>query len=249
MSSKVVLGFVGAALVAAPAAAQVTDIDALDAGPSDLSTILTSSAFVDLDLSTTGIAGLSGTNNNVFEVNFDAFGAGIVKGTLRATVYGNSATPGGALTEIGILYEFIGDGVTPLQSFQMGLNGSRDLDPKIADASATDHFSVSSLISAAQADPEIEFANNGLVPDNNSFFFDFTSDFLSANDTYAWFVKTDGASKVNIVNTLVTDGTTVVVPTLAFVDDPNTPELGTPTPGAAALFTIGGLAAARRRRN
>jgi len=207
---------------------------------------------VPLDLSSI-VGAIGGPNNNVWSQNFVSSVPGSYTGTLTASVYGNVGTPGASLTDVAIIYEFIGNGPSGIDQFQFGIDGGASID--FDDVLRGTHGTVLDLTTAGQLSPAVVLANGGAS--NNTLTFDFalagdplgSFDGMSAvSQTLGWYVTNDAAVQINFVDVVITDFGNATVQTLAFTDIPGQPDIGVPAPGAIALFGMGLAAASRRRR-
>jgi len=202
---------------------------------------------VPLDLSSV-VGSIGGANNNVWSQNFTSSVPGAYTGTLTATVYGNVGAPGASLTDIAIIYEFVGNGPSAIDQFQFGIDGGASLD--FDDTLRGTHGTVLELTTPGQLSPLVVLANGG--GSNNTLTFDFAAagDPLGTGGTQSlgWYVSNDAAVQINLVDVVITDFGNATAQTLAFTDIPGQPDIGVPAPGAIALFGMGLAAASRRRR-
>lgn len=199
---------------------------------------------VPLDITGLGISGLSGVNSFV-----SPFSNLLIAGSLTSTVYGNVGAPGLSLNTVLIKYRFENTGIDSLDAFEIGLNSSLNLDKN--DYVSATHGEVEDVSSALQGVPSVLYNDNALAFTNDSLLWDYQGGFdqLAAGEVYEWYVMQDGAVKIGLVPGTVTNFGNANIEALAFVTDPGQPDLDTPTPGAAALLGIAGLASLRRRRS
>lgn len=199
-------------------------------------------------LSTLDLSGVvSGlTTNNSYSENF---AVAAYSGTLSATVYGNAPVGSAALTEVLIVYRFVGNGPDGIDQFTFGLDSGANLD--YGDYLAATHGSIGDLRTAGQSNPIVELNDN--VNTNDTFRFDFLGagdrlGTIGVTETFGWYVRASGDIQIGFVDVLVTDFGSAFPRTLGLVNVPGQPDLNVPGPGAAALLGLGALVAGRRRR-
>lgn len=229
----------GLAIGAQAHAAQI----AMGNSPSSSGAVL--SGLVALDLTGLGIAGLSGAGNNEFHSFYDD---GLVTGWVRSKVYGNVSTPGITLNTVLITYEFEAQGISPIDEFAIGINSSINIDQAdILGATKGDLTDLSTVTSS----PNTWYNDNAPLADNVQFAFgglDGVGDTMEFGEFYGYYMLTDGAVQIGLVNGEVRNFGATEFQALAFVAVPGQPDLDAPTPGAALILGGAGLVAAGRRR-
>ncbi len=209
---------------------------------------------VPLDLSASPFA-TSGAFSNEYLVNYvSPFGAVDYSGTMKLEVFGNVGLPGGALTDVVMIYTFTGNSAAfGIDGFEFGVDTSTNIDA--ADLISGTHGRIAGESTLAQLSPSVD-VQTGLAA-NDHWAFDFittegagpTDRFgLNANETFVWYVTSSadvalGLVEVDIFNNA---NSQVLMPT--FVKVPGQPDLGIPAPGATALMLGAGFLATRRRR-
>ena len=190
------------------------------------------------------------TTNNSYTTNFASSVPGAYTGTLTARVYGNVGAPGVALDTVVIVYSFTGDGPSGIDTFEFGLDSSRNLD--YSDLLAATHGTVGDLVTGGQLSPVVNLTDNLATNDTLLFDFNAVGDALGApatTENFGWYIRTDGNVQVNFVDAVVTDFGAATVQTLSFVDVPGQPDLNVPGPAALGVLGVGvALSGARRRR-
>ena len=199
---------------------------------------------VALDLSGI-IPGLTSVNS--LTSNFMTAG---FSGSMTATVFANQGAPGSGLSDVVIVYQFIGNGPTALDKFTFGQDSGLNLD--FGDLLSATHGSIGDLTTLGQIAPVVEIFDNSLIPQNDTLVFDF----LAAGDqlggpglteSFGWYIRTTGSVAINIVDVEVVDFGGAVFQSLALVSNPGQPDLNVPGPGSVTLL-IGGVGMLVRRR-
>ena len=196
---------------------------------------------VALDL--TGIVtGLTTTNS--LTSSFSTLG---FNGTMTASVFANQSTAGPGLNSLTIVYSFVSNSGTPLDSFEFGLDSGSDLD--FTDYARATQGSIGDLTTVGQTAPVVTLTDNSLLPGNNTLFFDFLAGGNQlASESFGWYVQIDGNVVIDRARVQVRDFGGDVFDMLALVRGTGQPDLSIPTPGALGLFLGAGLVAGRRRR-
>ncbi|TVQ32539.1 MAG: hypothetical protein EA376_05410 [Phycisphaeraceae bacterium] len=242
-------GFASAAVIAAAGSLSANATIITDLTVQDELDVLV--GLVPLDLSSI-VSTVGGPSNNVFSTTFSSTTPGAFTGALTATVYGNVGAPGSSLTDIAIIYTFVGDGPSGIDDFEFGVDSGASLD--FDDVLRGTHGTIVDATTIGQASPVVSL---GLDGSNSTLTFDFSSagdplgGFDSPNpvsETFSWYIRNDAAVQINLVDVVVTDFSAATTQTLAFTNIPGQPDIGVPAPGAVALFGLGFAVASRRRR-
>lgn len=187
------------------------------------------------------------TSSNSLSVNF---ATASYTGTLTATVFGNVATPGGSLSDVVIVYEFVGNGPSGIEEFMFGQPGGANIG--IADLAAATHGSIDELTSPGQTLGGVTLFDNSAIPAGDLFVFDFDSNRLGGvgqTDTFGWYVRTTGDIQIGLSKVLVTNFGGVVIDMLSIVDVAGQPDLNVvPLPTGVGLGIAGLMIVAGRRR-
>ncbi len=192
-----------------------------------------------LDLSTLGL-----TNGMNIPFTGPAY-----SGSITATVYGNDAifTPG--LSDVVVVYDFLGTGEpTPIEAMEFAVNGG-NIDLNFAELDGGVMGRIDALSDVALiADPILTF-NPG--PANDSLLFEWGSAGLGdvfLAQGYSWYTRTTGAIDLGLINVEVRNAGSVTTQTLGVIDDPSQPNLNVPAPGSLAVFGLAAGALFKRRR-
>jgi len=208
--------------------------------------LIASNSVVPLDMS--GI--LTGlTTSNSFTQAFASDVPGAFTGELTVEVFGNVGMPGVALNQVMMIYTMTGDGPDGIDLFEFGVDSSNNID--FNDMLNATHGTIDDQTSAGQAAPLAELFNN--AGSNNVFTLDYLTagDSLGAvgqTDVHSWYVLSDADVAIDFVDVNIRNFGNSLAQSLSLVNKPGLPDLNFPTPGAAALFGLGGLAGLRRRR-
>jgi hypothetical protein len=201
-----------------------------------------------IDLSSFTPAVLGSANNNALVSEFNT---GLYTGRLISEVFANVGSAGTGVQDVVIKYTMQVDAGSfdGLDFVAFGVNAGTNLDAQ--DLINATHGRVISESTVGQLDPAVS------VDDASNVVFEFNfaavSDKLGGNpaagETFTWYVRSDGAVKVNVVDVTFQDGIPSNGNALAFVDIDGQADLNVPAPGSVALLGLGGMVAARRRRN
>lgn len=187
------------------------------------------------------------TTSNTFSVNFST---AFYTGTLTASVFGNVSTPGGSLSDVVIVYEFVGNGPSGIEEFMFGQPGGANI--AIADLAAATHGSIDELTSPGQTLGGVTLFDNSAIPSGDLFVFDFDADRLGGVGTierFGWYVRTTGDIQIGLSKVLVTNFGGVVIDMLSIVDVAGQPDLNAvPLPTGVGLGVAGLMIVAGRRR-
>lgn len=252
---KLVLATAAVSVVAASASADISN-------PINVQSFSDLGSFVELDLTTgpNSVSGVSGASNNRFVSNFagEFFGQTSFSGSIVSEVFGNVGTAGASLNTIAIKYtmtvrgEFAG-----VEQFGFGVNSGLNLDFSafqnaqqgviLADSTLNQTAPTASLTSANGGDVDyfLDFPFFGEADPNN----DTLGESGGIEETLTWYLVSSGDVAVNVVGGVVENFGGETFQALSFVSGSNQDDLGVPTPGAAALAGVVGLAVSRRRRN
>lgn len=199
-----------------------------------------------LDLSTV-VSGL--TTVNSYHENFATMS---YTGELTATVYGNAPVGSASLTDVLIIYKFVGHGPDQIDQFTFGLDGGSNLD--YGDLLSATHGSIGDLRSLGQGNPVVNLTDNMIT--NDLFVFDFAGGgdrlggFSGGNvtETFGWYVRATGNVQIGFVDGIVTNFGAANIRTLGLVNIPGQPDLNVPAPATGMALVAGLLATGRRRR-
>ena len=225
------------------------------------------SSFIPLDM--TGLAYLNGSlsASNSYSQSFTGPN-GNYTGTLSAEVFGNVGTPGPGLSDLVIVYTFVGDGGPGLirlngaERFEFGVDTSVEIDRVALDGSTMGRITADTSMQAGQLDPAVTVSNN--IGGNDVLDFNFNPSTSSGRlvelggntaalpgdtEVFTWYVRTSGNVGINFVDVRISDFGFTTIRSLTLVSNPSQPNLNVPTPGAAALAALAGLVGLRRRRS
>ena len=208
--------------------------------------LLASNGLVPLDLSGL-IGGL--TTNNSYTQNFSSPVPGAYTGSMSVEVFGNVSVPGVALNQVLMIYTMTGDGPSALDEFQLGVDSSTNLDYN--DLLSAVHGTILDDTTAGQTSPQVELLDNAGT--NNTYTFDYLTagDTLGGpggSETLSWYVLSGADVAIDFIDVTISDFGSVTIQSLSLVDVPGLPDLNVPTPGAALLLSLAGVAGVRRRR-
>lgn len=213
-------------------------------------------SFVPLDL--TSAPGLNGSVNlgiNGYSQAYTGIG-GNFSGVLSVEVFGNVGSLGSSLTDVLLVYSFIGNGgnANGAETFDFGVDTSLELDFNKLKLATHGRIDAETSMESGQIDPTNVLNDN--VSSNDNWFFNYvtgsagsTSELGGASaESYSWYVQTTGDVKINFVDVNITDFGTTKIRSMALVINPSQPNLGVPAPGAVLLLSGAGLIAGIRRR-
>jgi hypothetical protein len=254
-ASALVLAAVGSASAAIVTNNQVASRSSLGVG----------TTLSPLDISALPYLNGSLTGINSYSQNFVGPG-GNYSGRLGVEVFGNVSEPGAGLSDLLLVYTFVGDGApfnraNGAETFTFGVDTSVEID--YATLSTATHGKIVSdtAVQSGQLEPEITL--NDFVSGNDTFGFDFspgsttgrvaelggnTAANPGSTETFTWYVRTTGNVQLNFVDVRITDFGAVTIRSLALVNNPGQPNLSVPAPGFAAVAGLAGLMGLRRRR-
>jgi len=169
-------------------------------------------------------------------------------GSLTARVFANQSAPGLGVNDVVIVYTMTNDDTSldSLDTIDMGINGGDSLD--FNDLFNATQGSIVDGTTGGLGIPEVDLISTG---GNALQIFNFnTVDTLGPGESLSWYVRTDGAVKIDFIQYQATNFGIGNGFTLGLVEDINQPDLNVPSPGAIALAGVGaGLLGVRRRRS
>ncbi len=235
------LAAIGSVASAAPTPVTQNDVPSF-------STLQTAFSLTEINLSTQGIAGLSGPASNTFVSNFSSIN-GVNTGVLTSEVFANVGTPGTGVSDVVIRYTFENTSSfgNVIEGFDFGVDTGAALDAgdiqsavhgRILDAdTSASGINPAATIDPLASSPVFQLAlNDGGNP------------VLSPGESFQWYIRAGGDVAVSLVDVNVVDFEDAKAQAISFVDLQGQPDLNVPTPGTAVLAVAGVLVASRRRR-
>jgi hypothetical protein len=168
-------------------------------------------------------------------------------------VFGNTGSLGAGLTDVLFIITVENSGISGLEDIAYGVNSSIELDLAGLGNLSTGQGQIDNETTNEVA-PLVSTQPGGLGgPDTWLFDYNGAGNDLggggaAGSEVATWYVRTSGDIAFNFVNAQFTNFVTIEGEVMLPVLNPNQPDIGVPTPGAAALLGLAGLVATRRRR-